>query len=246
MFGAAELVVDVGHSRIKWARCSADQLVTSSVASCPLEDSGPLLDTIRGQSISRLAWSPQSHHAVVNQLRDAFRALGVSCRTVSIGALNLPVAPAYSDLGTDRWLALQSPWTQSQRAICVVDCGTAVTVDAVDASGCHLGGWIMAGLSTLSQGLGLTAPRLPAPHSEDPITTGPATDSALAIGRGLKLQLIGGVRHALLELEAALGPDFDCWLTGGDAPLLANALGRPVRQDPNLVLRGLALAGSRS
>lgn len=249
MSGAAELVVDVGHSRVKWGCCQDGRLVDSSVRSCELDDPGSLLTTLERESIGALIWSPQSHGATVDRMGNEFRALGVSCRTVTTGALDLPVAAAYPDLGTDRWLALQWPWLQTRRALCIIDCGTAVTVDAVDGQGRHLGGWIMAGLRMLRVGMAHSAPRLPTPVSEATIASGPATDSAQAISRGFRLQLIGGIQSALAELQSTLGPDFACWLTGGDAPVLAAALtdaqARPVNHDPHLVLRGLALAGSR-
>lgn len=242
--GTAELVVDVGHSRVKWGRCRAGRLIDASVGSCPLDAPEALLAVLERESIADLIWSPQSHGAAIDRLDNDFRALGVSCRAVTTGALDLPVAAAYPDLGADRWLALQWPWLQTRGALCIIDCGTAVTVDAVDGQGRHLGGWIMAGLSTLRGGLERTAPRLPAPESEATATSGPATDSAQAIGRGFRLQLIGGIQKALAELRPPLGPDFECWLTGGDALLLADALERPVNHDPHLVLRGLALAAS--
>lgn len=246
MSGAAEVVVDAGHSRVKWGRCRHGELVNSSLGACALDDPGPLLATLKRESIDQLIWSPQSHVAALGRLRNQFRALGVSCRTVTTGALDLPVAPAYPNLGVDRWLALQWPWLQTRNAFCVVDCGTAVTVDAVDADGRHLGGWIMAGLRTMMKGFDLTLPGLPAPEPapETSMKLDPARDSASAIGRGIGLQLIGGVDQALGRLEATLGGQFACWLTGGDAPLLVDALDRPVRQEPHLVLRGLALAGT--
>jgi type III pantothenate kinase len=240
---AAELVVDLGHSRVKWGRCRDGDLLAASVRSAPLDQPEALFAEIERQPVRHLLWSAQSHGAAVDRLGNEFRALGVSCRAVTTGAPVLPVAAAYPELGTDRWLALQWPWLRSRRALCVVDCGTAVTVDAVDGRGHHRGGWIMAGLSTMSRGLGQAAPRLPAPELEAEGFLGPAIASAPAIGRGFRLQLIGGIRQALAELRQALGTDFDCWLTGGDAPWVADALDRPVHHDPHLVLRGLALAG---
>ena len=48
-------------------------------------------------------------------------------------------------LGADRWLALIGAWTLARSARCVVDAGTAVKVDSVDAQGQHLGGLIVDG-----------------------------------------------------------------------------------------------------
>jgi type III pantothenate kinase len=243
---SADLVIDLGHSRAKWGRCVNGDLIAASVGACSLDDPRPLTTSIERNAVERVIWSTQSHGDAIERLRNDFRVLGVSCRTVSTGSLDLPVAAAYSDLGSDRWLALQWPWSSSRRALCVIDAGTAVTVDAVDASGRHLGGWIMAGMNTLRAGLAQRAPRLPAPDAGPGADRAPAASSAAAIAGGLELQLIGGVRRALDRLEDLLGEDFDCWLTGGDADRLGAQLGRAVQHDPHLVLRGLALAGARS
>lgn len=246
MSASSDLLIDVGHSRAKWGRCRDGQLLTSSVGASTLDDRFSLRAIIERESIRRVLWSPQSHRASIERLRNDFRSLGVSCRTVVTGSLNLPVAAAYPDLGSDRWLALQWPWVQSERALCVIDCGTAITVDAVDGRGQHQGGWIMAGLTSLRRGLAQGAPDLP-PDNPAPGTDDlPAMDSAKALGGGFRLQLIGGLVRALKQLERILGPDFDCWLTGGDADLLRPAIDRQVLHDPHLVLRGLALASERS
>src|SRR5260221_2473034 len=56
-------------------------------------------------------------------------------------------------LGADRWLALIGAWTLARSALCVVDAGTAVKVDSVDASGQHLGGLIAPGIHMMREAL---------------------------------------------------------------------------------------------
>jgi pantothenate kinase type III len=54
-------------------------------------------------------------------------------------------------LGADRWLALIGAWTLARSALCVVDAGTAVKVDSVDANGQHLGGLIAPGIHMMRE-----------------------------------------------------------------------------------------------
>jgi type III pantothenate kinase len=56
-------------------------------------------------------------------------------------------------LGADRWLALIGAWTKARSALCVVDAGTAVKVDSVDADGQHLGGLIVPGIHMMREAL---------------------------------------------------------------------------------------------
>ncbi|OAB60634.1 hypothetical protein AY599_09275 [Leptolyngbya valderiana BDU 20041] len=246
MSGPADLLIDLGHSRLKWALSRSGELEPGSIQAGPVEAPEALFALIEQQRPGRVLWSPQGRADRMAELRHAFESLGLSCFAVTTGSLDLPVAPAYPALGSDRWLALQWPWQQSRRALCVIDCGTAVTVDAVDQGGRHLGGWIMAGLPTLGEGLARKAPRLPEPELEIEHAERPARDSAAAIGGGFLLQLIGGVDAALERLDSILGEEFDCWLTGGNARLIGAGLRRPHELDDHLVLRGLGLAGGQA
>ena len=38
-------------------------------------------------------------------------------------------------MGIDRWLAIVAAWEQYHSALCVVNCGTAMTIDNIDSSG---------------------------------------------------------------------------------------------------------------
>jgi len=59
----------------------------------------------------------------------------------------------YTKLGMDRWLALVAAYVRCRRACVVIDLGTAITVDFVDAAGQHLGGYIAPGSKLLRTGL---------------------------------------------------------------------------------------------
>ena len=50
-----------------------------------------------------------------------------------------------AQLGVDRWLAVIGAFHRHRDACCVVDAGTALTIDGVDATGQHLGGFIVPG-----------------------------------------------------------------------------------------------------
>src|SRR5690606_11778764 len=74
--------------------------------------------------------------------------------------LPCPLPLAYADpneLGTDRWLAALAAFAAHGAAV-VVQCGTAITADAVDASGRFLGGAIAPGLRAMAAGLAAAAP----------------------------------------------------------------------------------------
>lgn len=48
-------------------------------------------------------------------------------------------------LGIDRLLAIEAAYRETQNSLVVIDCGSAITVDSVDSSGFHQGGFIVPG-----------------------------------------------------------------------------------------------------
>jgi type III pantothenate kinase len=237
----ADWIIDLGHSRVKWARACDGEMQADSIGSAGLDQ----LDRFE-QALAIAggrAWlSGQSNVDSVNQITQCVSRLGLSLQAVRTGSLPLPVQPAYAALGCDRWLALQWPWLASRRAFCVVDCGTAVTVDVVDAHGVHRGGWIMAGLATLRQAIRARARGLPELSQVDTSISGPATDTISAMAGGTLLQVAAAIDRAVDIATRTLDQQPALWLTGGDAPTLLPHLQRQFSHDPQLVLRGLALA----
>jgi type III pantothenate kinase len=238
----SDWLVDLGHSRIKWALAHTGRLIAGTDGFCALEQPDTLDQTLAGHRCQRLWLSGQSNPEAVAMVATVAERHGLSLHLLKTGEANLPVEPAYPRLGVDRWLALQWPWLQSRAPLCVVDCGTAVTVDVVDGHGVHRGGWIMSGLAAMRSGLLDKARGLPRDPVEPASLDQPATDSATAIAAGTALQLIGGVNRALAAASTLLETTPVVWLTGGDADRVIDRLDIAPRHDDLLVLRGLAMA----
>lgn len=149
-----------------------------------------------------------------------------------------------SSLGVDRWCALIGARSVSMGPLCVVDCGTAITVDLLSTEGQHRGGLICPGLSTMIRSLTESAGGLRVEVK--------ATRPAAPLGRSTVECIQAGILAAAAGMvEYTLGqtafPDTGTLLlTGGDAELLGSALKRPVRIEPDLVFRGLAEIGART
>lgn len=121
----------------------------------------------------------------------------------------------------------------------VVDFGTAVTFDVVDASGSYVGGIIAPGLAAMTDYLHEKTALLPRIRIGEPRgMVGRSTREAMRIGavhgyRGLVRELIGGLRR---ELGVRRLPVV---ATGGYAALMARGLPEITAVRPNLTLEGL-------
>lgn len=150
----------------------------------------------------------------------------------------------YERLGLDRWLALVGAYQQARQACLVLDLGTAVTSDFVDADGRHLGGFICPGVPLMRNQLRTHTRRTRyddrlAKQAMQSLTPGRST--AEAVERGCSLMLQGFVHTQLDMARDYWGGRFVVFLTGGDASLVVNML-PDARVVPDLVFIGLAIA----
>ncbi|HBP53501.1 MAG TPA: hypothetical protein DD643_03735 [Synechococcus sp. UBA8638] len=173
----------------------------------------------------------------------------------------LPHCPAH--VGVDRALgAWQAFGCSAGGGMLVVDAGTALTMTAVTANGSFAGGRILPGvalqLESLHQGTAslpcVVSPQVrgwPTAPCRTPAEPGSlATDTVNAMVDGVIHGLAAAVASTMAALAAAAVVR-ECWLTGGDAPLLQDSIRKQLatgqaaarqptlHDDPDLVLKGL-------
>ena len=134
-------------------------------------------------------------------------------------------------------------------AACVIDAGTAVTLDAVDGDGQHLGGLIMvspvvaaAALNRETSGIGRTVASDKVPLGLTLL--GRTTDEAVA--HGVMLGLAAAVDRAVAVVTKELGAEPLVLVTGGDGQALLPWLETRAQYRAHLVLEGLALISVQS
>lgn len=237
------LLVDLGNSRLKWV-LNAPGRWELGMALHQGEDMTRLLDDAWGaleapQRIVMTSVAAKELRQALDQWatrRWSLVPYVVQAQRAQLGVTNSYREPA--SLGADRWAALIGARALTQTPACIVDCGTAVTVDALSADGVFLGGAIFPGLRLLRQSLAQGAAALPLAFGDD--TSCLARATADGIAAGTMLGLLGAIERMLVEQQKVIGPGMQVFLTGGDAPLLAARLTQPAIAIPDLVLKGLA------
>jgi type III pantothenate kinase len=247
------LLIDIGNSRIKWCLARGARLGRQRVL--PLAGLGStafrrIAGAARGATQVTavcVAGSPRER-ALVRALRTAGLPAPRFIRS-SAGAAGL--RNGYREawrLGADRWVAAIGAWHESgrRRAVCVIDIGTATTVDVVDAGGRHQGGLIAPGPELMQRAL-LTGTRgiaLRARGGTRAAGAGLARDTAAAIRLGALQATAAFIERAAADARRTHGPRTAVYLTGGGAAAVQPLLRRRVRACPDLVLRGLAVLGA--
>lgn len=234
----ALLLLDIGNTRIKWGVMSDDSIAATGStrlpempASLPSHVDAAVASNVAGDEVAtRIS-------ATVLAQCDA-PTVFVSATASAAGVHNSYADPA--SLGVDRWMAMIGARALTDSACLVVDAGTAITLDALDADGQHLGGQILPGLGLMAQSLGSQTSDLP--HIGEQLLSqlpdgerfGRSTDAAIAQG------LLGAAVGAIELAIAALPGDAELILTGGDASVLQSRLAHPCELREHLVLEGLA------
>jgi type III pantothenate kinase len=146
-------------------------------------------------------------------------------------------------LGSDRWLALIGAWTKARSALCVVDVGTAVKVDSVDAAGRHLGGLIVPGIYMMREALMTKTSDIAeaAEHSTPSMAGVLANNTMGAVSRGAVFALAGLADRAAEVIEQSTGVKPKLFITGGDAGMITGTMRTRGEIVPDLVLQGLAV-----
>lgn len=248
-----KLLLDLGNSRLKWAWTSADGLVQSgsaihrdqdlvTVLAEPFRSSVPPVE-VRVANVA----GPAAGNLVAEAIYTRFgvKPIFARSRDSAYGLSN-----GYRDpgqLGIDRWLAMCAAWQKFSGPLCLVDAGTAVTIDAITVEGVHCGGLILPGINLMEAALRQETgdlDRIGGPELSRDL------QAILVSGRGalgtdtasaIQLGAIRALAALVADCLAKLNDGAKLVLTGGDGALLAELMGGPYAYNPHLVLEGLAL-----
>lgn len=236
-------LVDFGNTRIKWAQSGSGEWRTGALVHQG-QDIEVLLDAAWSTfATPSAAWMVSVADATVRKKVAQWieRRWHVPVREATSQAEQLGVVNHYRQptaLGADRWVALIGARAELPgAAVCVVDCGTAVTVDALTADGEFAGGVIIPGLGLSRSALQRGTAGVRFDEGDETSCLGRSTADAVAAGT--LYALAGSIERVCQEFEQSLGESMKLLITGGDADHVAPLLRRPARRDPDLVLRGL-------
>ncbi len=236
------LLLDLGNSRLKWALYDNTTLIENG-KSLPHNEltTANLTHLWRDLQPTKIGISCVGKTSLLRCIEVVINHLWgntVVCFHAQTQLAAFDVYNGYQHpekLGVDRWLALLAARQKTHTHICIVDCGTAITVDIVNAQGQHEGGLICAGLQLMQNALACHTADLPFLTQTEKV--GLATNTTTAIYSGTLFAACGLIERVMEKQP----PNTTLFLTGGDAPLLASQLNCPCTIEAELVLQGLAL-----
>lgn len=240
------IVADIGNTYLKMARWNGERLshhvrvrhreLLGSDWQATLEDSakitsdGVFVASVADETVEQLfeAWLLSRGHAPPVYLSSTREACGLR---------NAYVRP--ETLGIDRWCAMIAARAQHKGPLCVVDAGTAVTIDWVDARGEHRGGMIMPGSHLQAESL-FTGTRHVHESSKAPGQLF-ADNTADAVVAGVCHACAALVERAYGEISSQCAAAPRLFVTGGETDRVVPLVAMEVDEQPDLVLLGVAL-----
>ncbi|MEE4277483.1 MAG: type III pantothenate kinase [Halieaceae bacterium] len=234
------LQIDAGNSAAKWRRVDHGRALKSGRAQ--LDDGASMAVLAAAAEGVDAIWlasvlAPSDEDRLAGFLAEQVRAPVERLRAerACAGVINSYEDP--SRMGVDRWLALLAARRRHDGRLCVVDAGTALTIDFLSAEGVHEGGFIIAGRRLLESALFQGTGRVREGEPGWPLS--PGRNTAAAVSGGASLCMVGALREALRQ---AGDPAPALIVTGGDGPALVEAAALPALQFTDLVFEGMEVA----
>ena len=242
------LAIDVGNTRLKWALYSAPTPGAGLLAQGAsfLEAIDDLAETAWRQlpSPSSMLGSIVAGEGIRRRAEAQLEVWDVEPKWAVSTASACGVTNGYDHptrLGADRWVALIGARQRilergEPQPVLVVMVGTAVTVDALDATGRFLGGLILPGFGLMLRALEMGTAGLKAPTGE--VVAFP-TNTSDALMSGGADAIAGAVDRMHRKLQRRTGRSPLLFMSGGAASKLASMTDLPVEMVETLVFDGL-------
>ena len=165
----------------------------------------------------------------------------LSCFIYFDNDVRLPITIKYKTphtLGKDRIAAVVGAYyLQPNRNILIIDAGTCITYELLEASGSYLGGNISPGMTTRFKALNDYTKKLPLVNEREEVPCwGTCTEDAIRAGvvNGIVFEMDG-----YIDTVKELYSDVLVFLTGGHSFYFESRLKNSIFADINLVLTGL-------
>jgi len=172
-------------------------------------------------------WSAKNKKAT-EEIKTVKAAFGVTC-----------AYKEHRNLGVDRWLAILGAHKlyPCQNTL-VIDAGTALTIDAIDDNGVHLGGWIQPGIQTALDAILQRTTKVFGSRSElSELAFGVSTEQCLQMG--CWASVVGSVNLAR-DLFAKNTKNVKLVFTGGDGESLSEKITGDRIYHKDLIFHGMS------
>ena len=231
------LVLDVGNSNVKMAVFNNNKLHYREILKPNLNLTSFL------KAIKSL---PEIMNVIISSVSelnvDVYSYLNTNYKVIDLNSqIKFPFENCYhtpNTLGGDRLaLAAAASFYYPNKNVLIIDAGTCITYDLINASNQYLGGGISPGIAMRYKSLNYFTSRLPLLDSKnDSELIGTDTNRSIESGviNGVISEIDGIISQYMMEFD-----DLTVVLTGGDSEFLSMQLKNSIFANSNFLLEGL-------
>lgn len=252
MTASSVLTIDIGNSRIKWALWKNGVVVEQGAHVYNRDNLTSVLSQawhaleVPGDVMLACVAGGDAEMKTQHWLAEHWQREARVLRTTKQFAELRHAYVQPEQHGVDRWAAMMAARDLYQTPLCVISCGTATTLDLIDADGQHLGGQIMPGTELMFAAIKSRIPVLSDLEFSSAVPDGPfATNTDDAVQLGISQMAVAGLDRACDAARERLGADMKILITGGAATGMLALMKNAAELQPDLVLRGLYRASQQ-
>lgn len=263
------LDIDAGNTRNKWRLIDGDAVLSAGVLLGSDQDllvavEAAMLKSAITLSIARVrVASVRDNDALTKFAADVQSRWGIKPEFATTSASACGLTNSYAaphTMGVDRWCAALAAaqyvdLIRTQQAFCVIDAGSALTVECVDGDGLHCGGYIAPGFAMQLNALLSGTDRIFVDDASASQSIAPANNTSDAVLFGVLLGMCALIESAVSAFSDQVGAQLHVYITGGDGERLQQQLlqrqalqvsnlkesASDLHYDADLVLSGLAV-----
>lgn len=246
-----KLLLDIGNSSVNWALQEQGEFTSAGAFSYNKNnlEQGWQENLLLSVKPSDVLVSNVAGPEIFNSLYDWVKKKWQQecwqpCVSTRFNELN----NSYSDIqemGLDRWLAMVASWEEYHTALCLVGCGTALTIDVINSEGDHLGGYIVPGIELMQRTLVNSTEQINV-LVKNQASLAYAKDTRAAVNNGAFLATVSMINRVAAEFLNESNCKPKCIISGGMAELIKPLLDQSFEYEPNLVLTGLSMLHNAS
>jgi len=230
------LVIDIGNTRAKLSVFNGNRIVNQTVFNSVTKEL--IMELLNKNKITTVLFSSVAKN--VDPLIDFVNSKGARCIVFDHNT-KIPIENTYKTpqtLGLDRLAAaVGANELFPNQNIVIIDAGTAITIDFINAENQFVGGNISPGLNTRYKALHNYTNKLPLLELRNEWSVlGTDTETAITSGvqQGVVFEIFGYIDWFIRQYG-----NVKTIITGGDAELLAKNIQYSIIVEPDLVLKGL-------
>lgn len=187
--------------------------------------------------------SVKENKVIIGKLKKMYQCgiMQIKASSTLLGVTNGYAQP--KKLGDDRWVTVVASFIHYKKPLMIVDCGTAISIDIVNARGNHLGGYILGGFDGYSKSFrnAYHLKNIKIKENLAPPKTIFPDKTKDGITEGYLLMVKSAIENTYKEIKKNQKISPKLLISGGYGKIISKRLPIKNKYEPDLVLKSIGI-----